>query len=84
MVKIRLTRLGNKDNPFYRIIVADRESPRDGKFIEIVGYYDVQKEPPIINIKMDRVQYWLDKGAQPTKTVKDLIKKFSKQEAIAK
>ena len=77
MVKIRLTRLGSKDNPFYRIIVADKESPRDGRFIEIVGYYDVQKDPAVINLKMDRVQYWLDKGAKPTKTVKDLIKKFS-------
>ena len=77
MVKIRLTRKGNKDNPFYRVVVADKESPRDGRFIEIVGYYDVLKDPAVINLKMDRIQYWLDKGAQPTKTVKELIKKYN-------
>lgn len=74
-VKIRLTRMGSKKKPFYRIVVADSESPRDGRFIEIVGNYDPLKEPATINIKEDRITDWLSRGAKPTPTVNSLLKK---------
>jgi len=74
-VKIRLTRMGAKKKPFYRIVVAESEAPRDGKFIEIVGNYDPLKDPAEINIKEDRVADWLSKGAKPTQTVLSLFKK---------
>jgi small subunit ribosomal protein S16 len=74
-VKIRLARMGAKKKPFYRIVVADVESPRDGRFIEIVGNYDPKKDPAEINLKEDRVVDWLSKGAKPTLTVSQLIKK---------
>ncbi|MBW2599426.1 MAG: 30S ribosomal protein S16 [Deltaproteobacteria bacterium] len=66
-VKIRLTRRGAKKKPFYRIVVAENEAPRDGRFIEIVGNYDPMKDPAEINLKEDRVMDWLSKGAIPTK-----------------
>ena len=65
-VKIRLTRMGTKKKPFYRIVVADVESPRDGRFIEIVGNYDPKKDPAEVNLKEDRIIDWLSKGAKPT------------------
>jgi len=74
-VRIRLTRLGRKKKPFYRIIVADSECKRDGKFLDIVGSYDPQKNPAAIQIDNDKLQDWLGKGALPTTTVKSLIKK---------
>lgn len=74
-VRIRLTRMGRKKQPFYRIVVADSESPRDGKFLEVVGTYDPCKEPAEVNIKQDRVQAWLDQGAKPSDTVKSLLVK---------
>lgn len=74
-VKIRLARMGAKKKPFYRIVVADVESPRDGRFIEIVGNYDPKKDPAEINLKEDRIVDWLSKGAKPTLTVSQLIKK---------
>ncbi len=74
-VKIRLTRMGRKKQPFYRVVVANSEAPRDGKFLEIVGTYDPNQEPAAVNIKQDRVQAWLDKGATPTDTVKSLLAK---------
>ncbi|MEA1970771.1 MAG: 30S ribosomal protein S16 [Thermodesulfobacteriota bacterium] len=74
-VKIRLTRRGAKKKPFYRIVVAENEAPRDGRFIEIVGNYDPLKDPVEINIKEDRVIDWLSKGAKPTQTVLSLLKK---------
>ncbi len=74
-VKIRLTRMGAKKKPFYRIVVAESEAPRDGRFIEIVGNYDPLKDPVEINIKEDRVAEWLSKGAKPTQTVLSLFKK---------
>ncbi len=74
-VKIRLTRMGAKKKPFYRIVVAENEAPRDGRFIEIVGNYDPLKDPAEINIKEDRVADWLSKGAKPTQTVLSLLKK---------
>ncbi|HOO91401.1 MAG TPA: 30S ribosomal protein S16 [Syntrophales bacterium] len=74
-LKIRLTRMGAKKKPFYRIVVAENEAPRDGRFIEIVGNYDPMKEPAEINLKEDRVADWLSKGAIPTQTVLSLLNK---------
>ena len=74
-VRIRLTRLGRKKKPFYRIIVTDSESPRDGKFLDIVGTYDPLQDPAAIEIDNDKLQDWLGKGALPSTTVKSLIKK---------
>ena len=74
-VKIRLARHGAKKKPFYRIVVADSESPRDGRFLENVGTYDPAYDPAKITIKTDRVRYWIDQGALPTNTVQSLLKK---------
>ncbi|NLI88969.1 MAG: 30S ribosomal protein S16 [Epulopiscium sp.] len=74
-VKIRLKRIGAKKAPFYRIVVADSRSPRDGKFIEEVGYYNPTVNPTELSIKTESVQKWLDNGAQPTDTVKALLNK---------
>jgi len=74
-VKIRLTRMGTRKKPYYRIIVADSVSPRDGKFIEIVGNYDPKKDPAEITLKEDRIKEWLTKGAEPTLTVSQLLRK---------
>ncbi|MEE8541074.1 MAG: 30S ribosomal protein S16 [Desulfobacterales bacterium] len=74
-VKIRLARHGAKKRPFYRIVVADGESPRDGKFLEMVGTYNPLLDPAEIKVKTDRVKYWLDQGARPTDTVKSILKK---------
>ena len=74
-VKIRLRRMGAKKAPFYRIVVADSRYPRDGRFIEEVGYYDPTQEPSVINIDSEKVKKWLANGAQPTDTVRALLKK---------
>ena len=74
-VKIRLARHGAKKRPFYRIVVADSESPRDGRFLEMVGTYNPLMEPAEVSFKNERVKYWMDQGAIPTNTVKNLIKK---------
>ena len=74
-VKIRLRRMGYKRNPIYRIVVADSRSPRDGRFIEEIGYYDPTKEPAIVNIDAEAAKKWIGNGAQPTDTVKALLKK---------
>ncbi|MAF32755.1 MAG: 30S ribosomal protein S16 [Desulfobacterales bacterium] len=74
-VKIRLARHGAKKRPFYRIVVADVESPRDGKFIEMVGTYNPLLDPAEVSMKQDRIKYWIDQGAIPTDTVKSLLKK---------
>lgn len=74
-VKIRLTRKGAKKSPFYRIVVADSEAPRDGRFIEVIGTYDPRKEPAEVKIKQDRLDLWLGRGAQPSDTVGSLIRK---------
>ena len=74
-VKIRLRRIGAKKAPFYRIVVADSRYPRDGRFIEEVGYYDPTKEPVEVKIDAEKVQKWISNGAQPTDTVKALLKK---------
>ena len=74
-VKIRLRRMGGKKAPFYRVVVADSRYPRDGRFIEEVGYYDPTKEPVEVKIDAEKVQKWISNGAQPTDTVKALLKK---------
>ena len=75
MVKIRLRRMGAKKAPFYRIVVADARYPRDGRFIEEVGTYNPMKDPTEIKINEERVREWIKNGAQPTETVKALLKK---------
>ncbi|MDR2932394.1 MAG: 30S ribosomal protein S16 [Oscillospiraceae bacterium] len=74
-VKIRLRRMGAKKAPFYRVVVADSRYPRDGRFIEEVGYYDPTKEPSVVNIDGEKVKKWIANGAQPTDTVRALLKK---------
>jgi small subunit ribosomal protein S16 len=74
-VKIRLRRVGRKKLPVYRIVVADSKSPRDGKFIEIVGQYAPQQKDMGLAVKQDRVNYWMDNGAQPTDTVRSLLRR---------
>lgn len=74
MVKIRLRRMGAKKNPFYRIVVADSRYPRDGRFIEEIGTYNPNTEPSEIKVDADKVKGWIAKGAQPTDTVKTLLK----------
>jgi small subunit ribosomal protein S16 len=73
-VKLRLTRVGSKKNPIYRVVAADTRSPRDGRFIEIVGRYNPQTDPSTIDLDEDKVRDWLAKGAQPSETVKRLLK----------
>ena len=85
-VKIRLARFGAKKKPFYRVVVADSSFPRDGRFIEKVGTYDPRKDPPEIHLKGDRILEWIKKGARPTETVEQLLKKrgvFSKENTKA-
>ncbi len=73
-VRIRLTRMGAKKRPFYRIVAANSESPRDGKFLEILGTYDPNQDPAEVKVKPELLQKWLDKGAQPTDTVASLLR----------
>ena len=75
MVKIRLRRVGAKKAPYYRIVVADSRSPRDGRFIEEIGTYDLMAEDNKVKVEMDRVEYWIKNGTQPTETVRGLLKK---------
>ena len=75
MVKIRLKRMGAHKKPFYRVVVADARAPRDGKFIEEIGFYDPMKEPKEIKLNAELAKKWLESGAQPTDTVKALFKK---------
>ncbi|HAL21018.1 MAG TPA: 30S ribosomal protein S16 [Ruminococcaceae bacterium] len=74
-VKIRLRRMGAKRAPFYRVVVADSRYPRDGRFIEEIGTYDPTKDPAIVNIDGEKAKKWISNGAQPTDTVKALLKK---------
>ena len=74
-VKIRLRRMGAKKAPFYHIVVADSRYPRDGRFIEEIGYYDPTKEPSIVKVDADKAKQWIANGAQPTDTVKVIFKK---------
>ncbi len=74
-VKIRLRRMGAKKAPFYRVVVADSRYPRDGRFIEEIGHFDPTKDPAIVNIDAEKAKKWISNGAQPTDTVKALLKK---------
>ena len=80
-VSIRLRREGAKNRPYYKVVVADSRSPRDGKFIEIIGTYDPKKPGHNSTLKLDRAEYWISKGAQASDTVRSLIKKNKKQVA---
>jgi small subunit ribosomal protein S16 len=73
-VKLRLTRVGSKKNPIYRVVAADSRAPRDGRFIEIVGHYNPQPDPSLIDLDEARIKDWISKGAQPTDSVKRLLK----------
>ena len=75
MVKIRLRRMGAKKAPFYRIVVADSRYPRDGRFIEEIGFYNPTVDPAELKVDVERAQAWIKTGAQPTETVRDLLKK---------
>ena len=81
MVKIRLRRMGAKKKPYYRIVVADSLSPRDGRCIEEIGTYDPLASPSEIKVDIERAQYWIKNGAQPTDTVRALLKKAGEQQA---
>ncbi len=76
-VRIRLTRKGRKKEPFYRIVVADSEAPRDGKFLDIVGTYDPMTNPAAITIDNEKLDAWMKRGAKPTETVESLIRKYA-------
>jgi small subunit ribosomal protein S16 len=82
MVKIRLARHGAKKKPFYRIVVTDARSPRDGRFIEQIGYYDPTRNPAIVEIKREKLDRWLQHGAQPSDTVAQLIKIVGKAAVV--
>ena len=74
-VRIRLARMGAKKKPFYRLVAADSQMPRDGRFLEILGYYDPMKEPAVVKIHEEKVHYWLEKGAKLSEAAKSLIKR---------
>ena len=74
-VKIRLRRMGAKKAPFYRIVVADGRYPRDGRFIEEIGFYDPTKEPTVVKVDAEKAKTWIQNGAQPTDTIRDILKK---------
>jgi small subunit ribosomal protein S16 len=76
-VRVRLTRVGGKKNPIWRVVVSDQRSPRDGRFIETIGHYNPQTDPSTIVIDEERFQHWVSRGAQPTNTVKKLVKAHS-------
>jgi small subunit ribosomal protein S16 len=84
MVKIRLRRTGKTKQPSYRVIVADSRSPRDGKFIEIIGHYNPIRQPKVLEIKADRARYWLGIGAQPSDTVASLLQRVNVLDAEGK
>lgn len=79
MLAIRLTRQGAKKRPFYRVVVADREAKRDGRFVEIVGHYNPCREPVELKLNHERISYWIAKGAKPSDTVRGLIRKSEQQ-----
>jgi small subunit ribosomal protein S16 len=82
-VSIRLRREGAKNRPYYKVVVADSRSPRDGKFIEIIGTYDPKKPGHNSGLKLDRIEHWISRGARPSDTVRSLIKKNKTQPAVA-
>jgi small subunit ribosomal protein S16 len=74
-VHLRLTRAGRHKRPFYRVVAADSRKPRDGRYLEILGTYDALKNPPLAELKQDRIQYWLSHGAQPSVTVRTVLRR---------
>jgi len=84
MVKIRLRRVGAKKQPSYRVVVADSHSPRDGRFIETIGFYNPRTEPPTVEVKEDRALYWLSQGAQPTDAVGGLLTRLGTMDRLAR
>ncbi|MBA3263700.1 MAG: 30S ribosomal protein S16, partial [Thermoleophilaceae bacterium] len=82
-VRVRLTRVGSNKNPIWRVVVADQRAPRDGRFIETIGHYNPQTDPSTIRIDEERLQHWLGRGAQPTGTVKQLVKAYAKSGGAA-
>jgi len=82
-VRVRLTRVGSKKNPIWRVVVADQRSPRDGRFIETIGHYNPQTDPSTIVIDEERLKHWVERGAQPSSAVKQLAKAQSKSAAAA-
>lgn len=80
MLRIRMTRMGGKKDPHYRVVVAERRGPRDGRFVESVGYYNPAMNPVRLNLDLERVDYWIGIGAQPSETVRSLIRKVKSQE----
>ena len=84
MVRIRLTRMGKRNRPFYRIVVVDQKKRRDGAYIESLGYYDPVRDPAEIKVDVDRAVEWILKGAQPSKTVRDIFRKFGVMEKVHK
>ena len=84
MVRIRLRRMGAKKKPFYRLVIAHKESPRDGRFIEIVGTYDPRTQPETVELKTDRVNHWLSTGAQPSESVGRILRKLNIVDADGK
>jgi small subunit ribosomal protein S16 len=80
-VRVRLTRVGSKKNPIWRVVVSDQRSPRDGRFIEAIGHYNPQTEPSTIVVDEERYDHWVKRGAQPTGTVKNLMRARSKAAA---
>ena len=82
-VRVRLTRVGSKKNPIWRVVVSDQRSPRDGRFIETIGHYNPQTDPSTIVIDEERLQHWVSRGAQPTNTVKQLVKAHHKGVPVA-
>jgi small subunit ribosomal protein S16 len=79
LLRIRLTRMGAKKKPYYRVVVTERRQARDGSFVEIVGHYNPVSNPPSVDLNMDRVHHWIQCGAQPSETVRSLIKKAPAQ-----
>ena len=84
MVRIRLRRMGAKKKPFYRVVIAHKDSPRDGRFIEIVGTYDPRTQPETVQLKTDRVSHWLSTGAQPSESVTRILQKLNILDANGK
>jgi small subunit ribosomal protein S16 len=78
MLSIRLRRTGTTKRPYYRVVVADSRKPRDGRFVEVLGHYDPQRDPVTVKIDAERASYWMGKGAQPSDTVRSLLKQQAK------
>ena len=79
-IKVRMARAGNRNRPYYRVVVADERCPRDGAFIEMVGTYDPTQEPAAVDLKTERIEHWISKGAKPSQTVSELIRRYPKSE----